>query len=62
MVKSKSAGYICPSLKSANLHRFSLIEDSNTLDETEEDHKYLGDDSDAFKSLLPQTTNSSGWP
>ena len=62
MVKSKSAGYICPSLKSANLHRFSLIEDSKILDETEEDHKYLGDDSDAFKSLLPQTTNcnSSG--
>lgn len=63
MVKSKSAGYICPSLKSANIHRFSLIEDANNLDETEEDHKYLGDDSDAFKSLLPQsTTNSSGCP
>ena len=64
MVKSKSAGYICPSLKSANIHRFSLIEnDANTLDETEEDHRYLGDDSDAFKSLLPQSTsncNSSG--
>ena len=63
MVKSKSAGYVCPSLKSANIHRFSLSEDSNIIDETEEDHKYPGDDSDAFKSLLPQISgnyNSSG--
>ena len=27
MVKSKSAGYICPSLKEKKVHRFSLTED-----------------------------------
>ena len=57
MVKSKSAGYICPSLKSSNIHRFSLIEGSNSFDETQEDHKYFDDDSEAFKSLLPQIDN-----
>ena len=57
MVKSKSAGYICPSLKSSNIHRFSLIEGSNSFDETQEDHKYFDDDSEALKSLLPQIDN-----
>ena len=28
MVKSKSAGYICPSLKEKKVHRFSLAEES----------------------------------
>ena len=28
MVKSKSAGYICPSVKQKKVHRFSLAEES----------------------------------
>ena len=55
MVKSKSAGYICPKLRAAKLHRFSLIEDSSSLEETEEDHRSLETDTeeDVCKSLLP---------
>ena len=55
MVKSKSAGYICPKLRAAKLQRFSLIEDSSSLEEAEEDHRSLETDTeeDVCKSLLP---------
>ena len=49
MVKSKSAGYICPKLKSSKNQRFSLVENSHDdeeIDSTEAE--------DFFKTLLPQ--------
>ena len=55
MVKSKSAGYICPKLKSSKNQRFSLVENSHNdeeIDSTEAE--------DFFKTLLPQQDFTDG--
>ena len=55
MVKSKSAGYICPKLKSSKNQRFSLVENSHDdeeIDSTETE--------DFFKTLLPQQDFTDG--
>ena len=58
MVKSKSAGYICPKLKSSKNQRFSLIED-NYADNDDEENDNI-EVEDFFKTLLPQQECSNG--
>ena len=55
MVKSKSAGYICPKLKSSKNQRFSLVENSH--DEEEIDST---EGEDFLKTLLPQQDFTDG--
>ena len=56
MVKSKSAGYICP--KPSDIQRFSLIEDSYGENDDENDNDSL-DNKQVMKSLLPKRKVSS---
>ena len=54
MVKSKSAGYICQTIKPSKVHRFSLVDNNEDESDSLEREEML------LKSLLPQTNVNTG--
>ena len=60
MVKSKSAGYLCQTLKPSKIQRFSLVEEH--LEDDDDVNEDVSDDREEqlLKSLLPQTNVNTG--
>ena len=60
MVKSKSAGYLCQTLKPSKIQRFSLVEEH--IEDEDDVNEDMSDDREEqlLKSLLPQTNVNTG--
>ena len=60
MVKSKSAGYLCQTLKPSKIQRFSLVEEHVEEDDDVNDEVSDEREEQLLKSLLPQTNVNTG--